>query len=81
MNSRARLESIVLTIHHRNSGCLQTLDWQARLLEPSLRIDSLDLAEIMVAVEKEFGVSPFESGTPRTWGDVLETVEKGERRV
>ena len=61
----------VLLVHHRNGGTLEAIDASWRLLDPTLKIDSLDLAEILVAIEREAGLSPFEaSPPPRTWGDV-----------
>ncbi|MBK9137239.1 MAG: acyl carrier protein [Verrucomicrobia bacterium] len=67
---------LVLTVHRRNGGQLQELDTNLRLLDPSLRLDSLDLAEIMVAIERETGQSPFDLAVPpRTWEDVLRMVE------
>jgi len=75
----SRLQKLVLAVHRRNGGQLKKLDFTARLLDPALRLDSLDLAEIMVGLEKESGVSPFESATPpRTWADVLVAVQKSE---
>ena len=72
----SKLEQLVLAVHRRNGGQLEKLDFTARLLEPALRLDSLDLAEIMVGIEKELGVSPFESDTPpRTWAEVLVSVQ------
>jgi hypothetical protein len=66
------IESLVLTVHHRNGGAMTRLDFGLRLLDPKLALDSLDLAEIMVAIEKQLGGSPFEAPTPpRTWGDVV----------
>ncbi|MHB8524395.1 MAG: phosphopantetheine-binding protein [Limisphaerales bacterium] len=63
---------MVLRVHRRNGGRLAHLNSALRLLDPTLGLDSLDLAEIMVAIEKEFGVSPFDSPSPpRTWADVV----------
>lgn len=74
MNSRAidsRLEHLVLAVHRRNGGTLENIEPDFRLLDPKLGIDSLDLAEIMVAIEREYGASPFDAPRlPRTWGDV-----------
>ena len=65
------IQAVILSIHHRNGGDLQKIDFDLPLLHPSLRLDSLDLAEVMVALEKEFGKSPFDaSQTPRTWRDI-----------
>jgi len=74
-SARQRLHDIVLTVHRRNGGKLRKLDFNLPLLDPKLLLDSLDLAEIMVAVEKEFGVSPFDGRKPpRTWADVWKEV-------
>jgi len=71
----ARLEALVLSVHRRNGGTLGALDLSLRLLDPALKLDSLDLAEIMVAVERELGVSPFDALTPpRTWGDLARLI-------
>ena len=54
---------------------MEELDLDLPLLAPELGIDSMDLAEIMVAVEREFGVDPFGGETPpRTWREAGETV-------
>ncbi len=67
-----RVEEIVLAIHRRNGGTLEQLPWDAPLLARELRLDSLDLAEVMAAVEKEFGVSPFDQERPpRTWRELV----------
>jgi hypothetical protein len=67
----AELEKIVLTVHRRNGGLLTKLEPHWRLLEPELLLDSMDLAEIMVAIEKMSGIAPFEAPQPpRTWEDI-----------
>lgn len=72
-----RIAELVLGIHRRNGGQLPSLDFSLPLLDRSLGLDSLDLAEIMAAVEKEFGQSPFDSGEPpRTWGDVVDLLDR-----
>lgn len=69
----SQVEALVLAVHRRNSGHLSTLDLSWRLLEPSLGIDSLDLAEIIVGIEREFGFSPFDGPkAPATWGELVE---------
>lgn len=72
--ARARVLGCVLGVHHRNGGSLAEIDPALRLMEPILLLDSLDLAEIMASIERDFGVSPFERGAPRTWEDVLRLV-------
>jgi hypothetical protein len=65
------IEGYVLPVHRRNGGTLAKLDPNFRLLEPGLCLDSLDLAEIMACIEREFGFSPFDSPEPpRSWGDL-----------
>ena len=71
----ARVEALVLSVHRRNGGKLSKLSWDWRLLEPALGIDSLDLAEIVAFIEKEFGVSPFDgTSVPKTWDDLMQTI-------
>jgi acyl carrier protein len=78
--NHAKIQSLALTVHRRNGGTLTALDSSLRLLDPVLGLDSLDLAEIMVAVEKECGVSPFEAATPpRTWSDIIDLVDRQTR--
>ena len=69
-----KISGLVLGIHHRNGGGLAAVDFSLPLLDPVLRLDSLDLAEIMAAIERECGVSPFERGAPRTWAEVVRLV-------
>lgn len=70
---RARIESLVLSVNHRNGGPLGRLDFSLRLLDPSLGLDSLDLAEVVVDLEKQFGRSPFDSAKPpRTWEELAQ---------
>ncbi len=69
----------VLAIHHRNGGTLQVLDLEWRLLEPALGLDSLDLAEVIAGIEREYGVSVFDHAAPRTWRNVVEAVKIGDQ--
>jgi acyl carrier protein len=67
----AHIENIVLGIHRRNRGSLTKLDFNLPLLAPVLGLDSLDLAEIVVEIERRFGVFPLESPRPpRTWHEL-----------
>ena len=71
-----RLSERVLGIHRRNGGTLEVLDPSWSLLDPRLGLDSLDLAEVMASVERDFGVYPFENSgrPPKTWEDLLSLV-------
>ncbi len=81
MSSTARqIEAFVLTVHRRNGGALARLDFQLKLLDPVLGLDSLDLAEIMVAIERQFGKSPFDAAiSPRTWADIAFWLDEAAR--
>lgn len=72
-----RLTDRVLGIHRRNGGSLEVLDPAWSLLDPRLQLDSLDLAEVMASVERDFGVYPFEDPLqpPKTWEDILRLAE------
>ncbi|HOW67349.1 MAG TPA: hypothetical protein P5186_22845 [Candidatus Paceibacterota bacterium] len=73
-----RLEQMVLIVHHRNGGQLDRLDGEWRLLEPRLLLDSLDLAEIVAAIEKQWGISPFDAAVPpKTWREMTACILKG----
>jgi acyl carrier protein len=76
MEVRRQIETLVLSLVHRNGGTLGTLDFSLRLLDPSLGIDSLDLAEILVQLEKQHGRSPFDAAVPpRTWEQLAQVLE------
>jgi acyl carrier protein len=73
------VEGVVLSVHRRNGGNLTELDGTLRLLDARLLLDSLDLAEIMVALERESGVSPFDAEpAPRNWSEVVMALVGGK---
>jgi acyl carrier protein len=77
LEAAEEFERLVMAVHRRNGGSLTSLNFGWRLLEPVLGIDSLDLAEIIVEIERRFGVSPFDApAPPRTWQDIVNTVEQ-----
>jgi len=72
MPSGEFIQELILGLHRRNGGELKTIDLDLPLLHPSLHLDSLDLAEIMAAVEQQYGLSPFDAPVPpRTWRDIV----------
>ena len=76
MDVRARIESLVVSVNHRNGGTLAQLDFSLRLLDPAVGLDSLDLAEVMVDLERQMGRSPFDSPRPpRTWDELAVVLE------
>jgi acyl carrier protein len=73
---RGRIEALVLSVNHRNGGTVDRLDFSLRLLDPGVGLDSLDLAEVVVDLEKQFGRSPFDSARPpRTWEELAQSLE------
>ena len=80
-DSEREISSLVLAVHRRNQGRLIALDLRWRLLEPALGLDSLDLAEIVAAIERRFAVSLFDAGqAPATWADVARAVGTSGRK-
>ena len=68
-----KIVNLVLSIHRRNGGSATHLDESLSLLAPELRLDSLDLAEIVAYAQRESGKSPFDSiQPPRTWAEFLQ---------
>jgi len=73
----AAIESIVLKVHHRNGGRNIALDLSLPLLDASLCLDSMDLAEIVVTIERRLGCAVFDAPSPpRTWRDVIVYVQE-----
>ena len=59
---------------------MDRLNFDLSLLDWTLHLDSLDLAEILVGIERELGISPFESpSVPRTWRDILNMAEEKKK--
>lgn len=76
----AFVQEALFAIHRRNGGTLVELNWHWRLLEPELGLDSLDLAEIVIAVERQYGIRLFDApDPPQTWGDVVDVLTQRER--
>lgn len=72
-----KVEQWVLEIHRRNGGDLNQIDFDRPLLASELMLDSLDLAEIVVMVEREYHCSPFDSVTPpKTWRDLVTEIDQ-----
>jgi acyl carrier protein len=45
-------------------------------LRRDLGLDSLDLAELTVRIQDRYGVDVFASGIVRTWGELVQRVER-----
>jgi hypothetical protein len=76
MEHRSLIESAVLAVHRRNGGVSTHLDFSLRLLDPSLQLDSMDLAEIVAELERRSGWSPMDNVVrPVTWADFAALLE------
>lgn len=76
MEHRSLIESAVLAVHRRNGGLVAHLDFSLRLLDPTLQLDSMDLAEIVAELERRSGWSPMDNVVrPVTWGEFAALLE------
>lgn len=76
MEHRSLIQLAVLAVHRRNGGIATCLDFSLRLLDSSLRLDSMDLAEIVAELERYSGWSPMDNAVrPVTWGDFAVLLE------
>ena len=68
-------EIINIILEKKEKEKLEKLD-QNLSLRNDLEMDSLDLAELTVRIEDEFGVDVFEDGIVDTVQEVIEKIEK-----
>jgi acyl carrier protein len=71
-NIRATIQSTIQSVLENTSRRRQSFE-DDDLLFVEVGLDSLDLAQVVVALEQELGVDPFrKSGAPiRTFGDLV----------
>lgn len=75
-----KLLEIVNTIRlNKGQGSLEKLSPEDGLRR-DLGFDSLDLAELTVRVEAEFGVDVFDDGVVNTVGETLEKISNAQKR-
>ncbi len=68
-------EIINIILEKKEKEKLEKID-QNLSLRNDLEMDSLDLAELTVRIEDEFGVDVFEEGIVDTVQEVIEKIEK-----
>jgi len=68
-------EIINIILEKKEKEKLEKID-QNLSLRNDLEMDSLDLAELTVRIEDEFGVDVFEDGIVDTVQEVIEKIEK-----
>jgi len=49
-------------------------------LRDDIGLDSLDLAELTVRIESEFGIDIFENGIINTVGEIIKILENGAKK-
>lgn len=60
--NRGKIKVDIITIEHH--------------LRNDLDLDSLDLAELTVRIENEFGIDVFEDGMVETVGEIIDKIKK-----
>jgi acyl carrier protein len=70
---RRFIEQKVMNIHRRNGGSVEALDFSERLLQGTIGLDSIDLAEVIAELESKFCISIFEDrdSAPLTWQAIV----------
>lgn len=71
------IQSLVVELHQRQGGGegQPELDFQSHLNDERWRVDSMDLAEIVARIHRDFGVLVFEqASTPVYWADIVRII-------
>jgi len=71
-----KITSIINRIKENNGGDTIGIITMESSLRSDIGFDSLDLAELTVRIENEFGVDVFEDGIVNTVGEIIERLEK-----
>jgi hypothetical protein len=70
MKHRSPIQSAALAVHRRNGGIEPHLGFSLRLFDPSLRLDSMEYAEIVAELERRWELSPVDNSVrPVTRGE------------
>lgn len=69
------LEIINTVLRNRGKKTIETIKQQMNLRD-DIGFDSLDLAELTVRIEAEFGIDIFEDGIISTVGEMLKKIKK-----
>ncbi len=71
------VEIINIILLNRGRAAVGTYQPDLKLRD-NLSLDSLDLAELTVRIENEFGIDIFEDGIVETVGEILEKLEQSK---
>ena len=73
------IENLILRIHKRNGGSLNSLNYDLELTHPTLGLDSMDMAEVVATIQRDYGVMLFEgNNNPKTWNEVIDIIVKND---
>ena len=76
MKYRPLIQSAVMAVNRRNGEIAPHLGCSLRLLDPSLRLDSIGYAEIVAELERRSGWSPMDNSVrPVTRGEFTMLLE------
>ena len=77
MNKKQRIKEIIFEIMEENDiGDVKNTNIDVNSsLTNDLGLDSLNLAQLTVIIEAEFGVDIFEQKIIRTFGEIIESLE------
>ena len=71
-----KIISIIKKVLENNDKSYDGVFTEATSLRTDIGFDSLDLAELTVNIEEEFGVDIFEDGFVETVGDIMKKTSK-----
>ena len=82
MDIRELVEGLLREILQRKGQPLGRLELERELFNGDWGLDSLDFAELVVALEEKTGVDPFMDATVsvQTLGDLLQQYERATKR-
>ncbi len=74
---KSKIVALIATILEKKNVSINPIDIDDHFtLRRELGLDSLDLAELTVRIENEYGVDIFEDGIVETVGEILEKLER-----
>jgi acyl carrier protein len=81
MDAENYLKDMIVAIRRRAVESDAEADFEfdraLALGDESIGLDSMDLAEVVARIQKDYGITLFEDGYEvRTWGDVIDVLDR-----
>lgn len=76
---KSLLEIINVVLENKNKDILDKISRSAKLRD-DIGFDSLDLAELTVRIESEYGVDIFKDGIISTIGEIMDKLDGGNEK-